>query len=429
MSGSDEKNEEGQGRQPYSQYQLELYMGAILGGRKPITTTDPNKLEQEARKSMSPEGFNYVFGGAGEQATMEANRLAFRQWKLIPRFLRGSTAPRDLSIKLFGQTYNTPLLMAPIGVQAAYHPSGEKGVASACAALNVPYIYSTASSMVLEDVVASTTTTTPTSSSAPPSPPKWFQLYWPLDDEITASLLGRARAAGCTALVVTLDTFTMAWRPLDLDAGFLPFAKGEGNALGFSDPVFRHKFAEKFDGDTPETNVMAASLFWTGEVFSGQGHTWEDLATLRRLWGHGPIVLKGVLSVEDALLAAEHRFDGIVVSNHGGRQLDGVLPSLEMLPEIVDAVGHRLTVIFDSGIRTGADILKALSLGAKAVFVGRPIIYGLGIAGAEGAQHVLAGLLADLDQSMGLAGVKAVEALNRSMLRRINYGGDIKSSL
>jgi len=325
--------------------------------------------------------------------------------------------------------------MAPVGVQAAYHPDGEKGVATACASLGVPFIYSTAATTPLEDVAsaadASLNATGDVNADAksPPRAPRWFQLYWPLDDAITASLLERARAAGCDVLVVTLDTFTMSWRPLDLDGGYLPFALGEGNALGFSDPVFRRKFAAQFDGDAIEDNVMMASRFWLSEVFSGHAHRWEDLATLRRLWGDGPIVLKGVLSVQDAEMAVRCGMDGIVVSNHGGRQMDGAVPSLEVLTEIVDAVGDRLTVLFDSGIRTGVDVLKALSLGAKAVLVGRPVIYGLGAAGTDGARHILAGLLADIDQSMGLAGVQSVPELNRSILRKINYGGDVKSSL
>lgn len=177
--------------------------------------------------------------------------------------------------------------MAPIGVQSAYHTDAEKGVATACASLNVPFIYSTASSTSLEEVV----------TSLPADSSRWFQLYWPRDEDITASLLSRARVAGCEVLVVTLDTFTMAWRPLDLDGGFLPFAVGEGNALGFSDPVVQKKFADRFDGAAVEDNVVAASRFWAGEVFSGHAHRWEDLATLRRLWGERPIVLKGVLSV------------------------------------------------------------------------------------------------------------------------------------
>lgn len=325
--------------------------------------------------------------------------------------------------------------MAPIGVQGAYHPDGEKGVATACASLGVPFIYSTASTTPLEDVAAAADlAVNPSASAEEPQPPaaaapRWFQLYWPLSDALTASLLSRARAAGCTALVVTLDTFTMSWRPLDLDTGYLPFATGEGNALGFSDPVFRKMFAEQTDGDAVEDNVVMASRAWLAEVFSGHAHRWEDLATLRRLWGDGPIVLKGVLSVQDAEMAVACGMDGIVVSNHGGRQLDGAVPSLEMLPEIVDAVGDRITVLFDSGVRTGADVLKALALGAKAVLVGRPVIYGLGVAGSEGARHVLAGILADVDQSMGLAGVQKVAELNRGILRKLNYGGDVKSSL
>ncbi|KAL2158571.1 hypothetical protein VTH06DRAFT_4338 [Thermothelomyces fergusii] len=440
MTGAQRKDGDGgEERPPYGQYQLDLYAQAMIGGNKPVVTTDPNKLEQAARQAMSPEAFNYVFGGAGEQATMHANRLAFRQWKLIPRMLR-PTVPRDLRVQLFGKTYVTPLLMAPVGVQAAYHPDGEKGVATACASLGVPFIYSTAATTPLEDVAAAADASLGSSSSGREEPssspsagapraPRWFQLYWPLDDAITASLLGRARAVGCDVLVVTLDTFTMSWRPLDLDAGYLPFARGEGNALGFSDPVFRKKFAAHFDGDAVEDNVVAASRFWLGEVFSGHAHRWEDLATLRRLWGDGPIVLKGILSVHDAEMAARYGVDGIVVSNHGGRQMDGAVPSLEVLPEIVDAVGDKLTVLFDSGIRTGADVLKALALGAKAVLVGRPVIYGLGAAGTDGARHVLAGLLADVDQSMGLAGVQRVSELNRGILRKINYGGDVKSSL
>ncbi len=323
--------------------------------------------------------------------------------------------------------------MAPVGVQGAYHSDGEKGVATACASLGVPFIYSTASTTPIEDVASAADSSLNPEGEGGDQPqqtaPRWFQLYWPLSDAVTASLLTRARAAGCTVLVVTLDTFTMSWRPLDLDGGYLPFVTGQGNALGFSDPVFRKQFAELSGGDAVEDSVVMASRAWLAEVFSGHAHSWEDLATLRRLWGDGPIVLKGVLSVEDARMAVECGMDGIVVSNHGGRQLDGAVPSLEMLPEIVEAVGDKLTVLFDSGIRTGADVLKALALGAKAVLVGRPVIYGLGAAGTDGARHVLAGLLADVDQSMGLAGVKNVAELNPSILRKINYGGDVKSSL
>lgn len=311
--------------------------------------------------------------------------------------------------------------MAPVGVQAAYHQDRELGVAEACAELGVPFTLSTASTTTIEEVASS-------SSSAPAQPDRWFQLYWPQDDEITASLLRRAKAGGCSVLVVTLDTFTMAWRPLDLDGGFLPFIQGSGVEIGLSDPVFRRKFSEATDGESPEDNPLLAAQAWIREAFSGHAHSWEDLALLRKHW-EGPIVLKGILSAEDARMAVRHGVDGIIVSNHGGRQLDGAVPSLEVLPEIVDAVGKQVTVLFDSGIRTGADIVKALSLGAKAVMVGRPVMYGLGIAGKDGAKHVLAGFLAELDQTLGLCCVKSVAELNRGMLRRLAYGGDVKSSL
>ncbi|KAL1868738.1 hypothetical protein Daus18300_005872 [Diaporthe australafricana] len=414
MAGSDDNGED---RPPFGEYQLELYKNGVLLGEPPVVTTNPNGLEAQARKAMAPGPFNYIYGGAGEAATMEANRLAFRQWKIIPRVLR-PTVPRDLSVKLFGKTYSSPIIMAPVGVQAAYHQDRELGVAEACTELGVPFTLSTASTSTIEEAAAASG-----DGSA-----RWFQLYWPQDDEITASLLGRARAGGYSVLVVTLDTFTLAWRPLDLDGGFLPFVQGQGIEIGLSDPVFRRKFAAANEGDAPEDSPLLAAQAFIREAFSGHAHSWEDLALLRKHWD-GPIVLKGILSAEDARMAVRHGVDGIIVSNHGGRQLDGAVPSLEVLPEIVDAVGKEVTVLFDSGIRTGADIVKALCLGAEAVLVGRPVIYGLGIAGKDGAKHVLAGLLAELDQTLGLCCVRSVAELNRGMLRRLAYGGDVKSSL
>lgn len=306
--------------------------------------------------------------------------------------------------------------MAPVGVQSIFHEDKETGLASVCGEIGVPYILSTASSSTIEDVAA-----------ANRNGPRWYQLYWPQDNDITQSLLRRAKAEGYKVLVVTLDTWALAWRPADLDGAYVPFMKGVGNATGFSDPVFREKFAKKFDGATPEQKVIEASQEWVGDVFSGAAHTWEQISLLRETWD-GPIVLKGIQHPEDAKLALEAGVDGIIVSNHGGRQLDGAVGSLEMLPEIVEAVGDKLTVLFDSGIRTGVDIIKALSLGAKAVLVGRPAIYGLAVAGKRGAKQVLQGILADLDQSMGLAGITNIEGCNKSMIRRVQYGGDVKSS-
>jgi len=298
--------------------------------------------------------------------------------------------------------------MAPVGVQTIFHTDKETGLAQVCGEVGVPFILSTASSSTIEEVAAASTG------------PKWYQLYWPKDHTITKSLLNRAKSQGFKVLVVTLDTWTLAWRPADLDSGYIPFVTGVGNQIGFSDPEFRSKFASKHDGAMPEDSVLHASQEWLRDVFSGSSQSWEDLKLLREAWD-GPIVLKGIQHPEDAKLAIEAGCDGIIVSNHGGRQLDGAVGSLDMLPQIVEAVGDKIPVLFDSGIRTGADIIKALSLGAKAVLVGRPVIYGLAIAGMKGAKQVLQGLLADLDQSMGLAGIKDIKGCNQSILRNVQH--------
>ncbi|KUJ22348.1 oxidoreductase [Mollisia scopiformis] len=388
----------------YGAFQNELYRAGMFHHCLPVVTTDPRKLEEQAKGAMKPTAYNYVAGGAGERATMDANRLAFRQWKLVPRMLRPTTH-RDLTIKLFGETYESPILMAPIGVQTIFHKDKETGLSEVCSEIGVPYVLSTASSSSIEEV-----------AKANGKGPRWYQLYWPQDDDVTISLLKRAKANGYKVLVVTLDTWALAWRPADLDGAYIPFMKGVGNRNGFADPVFREKFRKKFNAE-PEERVTEASEEWIGDVFSGAAHSSDEIALLKKHWD-GPIVLKGIQHPEDAKLAVEHGCDGIVVSNHGGRQLDGAVGSLEMLPEIVEAVGDKLTVIFDSGIRTGVDVIKALSLGAKAVFVGRPAIYGLAIGGKQGAKQVLQGILADVDQSMGLAGIVNIAGCNRSMLRR-----------
>ena len=334
-------------KKSYGSYQNQLYSEGLLAGRLPRVTTDPNKLEEQARSKLALGAYNYVAGGAGERATMDANRLAFRQWKVIPRMLMDTTK-RDLGVELFGERYDTPVLMAPVGVQAIFNEAKEIGLSKACADINVPYIMSTASSSTIEEVAA-----------ASGAGPRWFQLYWPQDNEITQSILKRAQDGGFKVLVVTLDTWSLAWRPADLDQAYIPFFKGVGNQVGFSDPVFRKKFAESNDGKTPEEDIGKASQAWIASVFAGKSHTWEGLAKLRETW-KGKIVLKGIQHVDDAKKAVEVGMDGIIVSNHGGRQLDGAVGSLEMLPEIAEAVGDKITVLFDSGIRTGVDIIKAL---------------------------------------------------------------------
>ena len=269
------------------------------------------------------------------------------------------TTHRDLTVEIFGEKFDSPLFIAPVGVQTIFHQDKEVGVAEVAAEIGVPYILSTASSSSIEDVAKASGTGT-----------RWYQLYWPQDDEITISLLQRARRNGYKVLVVTLDTWALSWRPWDLDNAYVPFASGIGDQTGFSDPVFRRKFTEKHHKEI-EDDVFLASREWEADVFSGAAHTWEQLELLKREWD-GPIVLKGIQHVDDAKMAVEAGMQGIIVSNHGGRQLDGAIGSLEVLPEIVEAVGDKITVLFDSGIRTGVDVIKALCLGAKGVLIGRP---------------------------------------------------------
>ena len=283
---------------------------------------------------------------------------------------------------ILGTQYPTPILIAPVGVQAIFHEDAETGVASIAAELGVPYILSTASSRTIEEVA------TASGSEAH----RWFQLYWPQDDSITKSLLSRAEKENYKVLVVTLDTWALSWRPWDLDAAYVPFMKGIGNQTGFSDPVFRRKFQEKH-GKEVEEDVHNAALEWQSDVFSGAAHTWDQVQFLRDNW-KGPIVLKGIQHPEDAKRAVEVGVQGIIVSNHGGRQMDGAMGSLEMLPECVEAVEGKIEVLFDSGIRTGVDVIKAMCLGASGVLIGRPWVYGLGIAGKAGAKAALQGLLA-----------------------------------
>lgn len=286
-----------------------------------------------------------------------------------------------MNVELFGEKYSSPVLFGPVGVQSIFHEEKEMGVAEMAAEIDVPFVLSTASSSSIEEVAL-----------ANGNGSRWFQLYWPHDEELTESLLKRAKDHGYKVLVVTLDTPTLGWRPADLDEAYVPFAMGLGNQNAFTDPVLRRQFKEQH-GKEVEEDIILASHFWESKIFRKETHTWEQLKHLQRYW-EGPIVLKGIQHIEDAKLARQYGVQGIIVSNHGGRQLDGAIASLDVLPEIAQAVGDQLTVLFDSGIRTGSDIIKALCLGAKAVLIGRPYIYGLAIDGKQGARDVMLNLLA-----------------------------------
>jgi isopentenyl diphosphate isomerase/L-lactate dehydrogenase-like FMN-dependent dehydrogenase len=376
---------------PYSSFASEIYVNGMAGIR-PELGTDPSTLEDAAREAMAPEPFWYVAGAAGSGATARANRAAFDRYRIVPRMLTGAT-DRDLSTTVLGTAMPAPIITAPVGVQSIVHPQAELAVARAAAELGLPMTLSTVSSYPLEEVAA-----------ASASGARWFQLYWPHDEQVCLSFLERAKAAGFSTLLVTLDTWLLGWRPHDLDHAYLPFLTGEGLATYFTDPAFCAGL------EKPPSEDLAAALMRWLPMFSGADHTWADVAFLREHWD-GPIALKGVQHVEDARRAVDAGVDGIVVSNHGGRQVDGAMASLDALPAIAQAVGDRLDVLFDSGIRTGADIVKAVALGAKAVLVGRPWVYGLALGGQDGVRHVLRSLLADLDLTMALSGHRTLADL------------------
>lgn len=374
---------------PFSAYGAEIYLGATAC-RVPALPTDPGRLEDAARGVLADEPFFYVAGGAGSGATMRANRAAFDRYGLVPRMLRGNTA-RDWSTTVLGTAMPAPVLLAPIGVQSLLHPDGELACARAAAELGVPMVLSTAASYTTEEVAAA-------ADSTPTGPgPRWYQLYWPIEDAVTVSLLGRARAAGFTVLVVTLDTWLLGWRPHDLDNAYLPFLRGIGAAIPFSDPAFRAGLAQ------PPEDDLAAAVRHRQRMFQGDAKHWDRLDLIREHWD-GPIVVKGIQHVDDALRAVELGMDGVIVSNHGGRQVDRALGALHALPGIVAAVGERAAVLFDSGVRTGADAAVALALGADAVLLGRPVAYGLALGGQDGVRHVLRCVLAELDITLALAG-------------------------
>ena len=385
---------------PYGDFQLEIYL-AGLGGTVPALPVSFAELEERAARALPPSVLSYVAGGAGDERTQRANAAAFGRWGLMPRMLVGASE-RDLSVDLFGVRLPSPVFMAPIGVLGlcTQDGHGDLAAAEAAAALNVPMVASTLSADPLEEVAARCGDT-----------PSFFQLYTPTDRELAASLVNRAEQAGFKGIVVTLDTWVTGWRPRDLATSNFPQLRGFCLANYTSDPVFRSRLAQP-----PEANPMAAVAHWAG-IF-GNPLTWDDLAWLRSLTDL-PLILKGICHAGDARRALDAGADGIYVSNHGGRQANGGLPALDCLPDVVAAADGK-PVLFDSGIRSGADIVKALALGATAVGIGRPYAYGLALGGAKGAEHVLRCLLAEADLIMAVDGYPSLADLTPDALRRVS---------
>ncbi|MFC7045973.1 lactate 2-monooxygenase [Halobacteriaceae archaeon GCM10025711] len=383
---------------PYGRLrQVEVYTAGMLSGESPALPVSFEDLEAAAMDALGPEAHAYVAGGAGSENTVDRNRSALDRWRIVPRMLR-DVAERDLSVDLFGRTLPVPVLLAPIGVQSIVHDDAELATARAAADLDVPFVLSTVSSEPMEDV-----------ADELGDAPGWFQLYWPTDRDLAESFVRRAEDAGYEAIVLTLDTPLMGWRERDVEQAYLPFLDAEGVANYFTDPVFR----DGLSVDPEEQPQVAVQRFI--DVFGNPSLTWADVEHLREFTDL-PIVLKGVLHPDDARKAVDHGADAVIVSNHGGRQVDGAIGAAEALPRVVRAVNGDVPVLFDSGVRRGADAVKAIALGADAVLLGRPYVYGLALAGEDGVREVLRNFLADLDVTLGLCGQSSVAGLDRSLL-------------
>jgi L-lactate dehydrogenase (cytochrome) len=415
--------------------QNEVYRAGVFG-HHPLVPVAARKLQTRAKQALNARAYAYVAGGAGDEATQRDNRAAFDRWAVVPRVLR-DVSSRDSSVELFGRRLPGPLLLGPVGALELVHDDADLAVARAAASVGVPMVFSNQASVSMEQCAA-----------AMGDAPRWFQLYWSTSDELVESLVGRAEAAGCDAIVVTLDTTMLGWRPRDLDLGHLPFALGKGIAQYTSDPVFRRLVVERVANAGPREPqprptpaavkaLVGMARAWPGSfrdnlrsplpraavetflsIYSRPSITWTDLAWLRsrtRL----PILLKGVLHPDDARRALDEGVDGVVVSTHGGRQVDRSIAALDALPEVVGAVAGRAPVLLDSGIRSGADAFVAVALGASAVLLGRPYVWGLALAGEDGVKQVISDVLGEFDLMLGLTGHTAVEQVSPEILRRV----------
>lgn len=415
--------------------QKQIYVDGMAGKRSAVPVRY-ERLEEKARAKLSPEAYAYIAGGAGSGTTMRANRRAFQNYALTGRMM--AAAPKvDLEITLFGRKYPTPLFAAPIGVLEMADKRADLAVAEGCRSLGIPVIFSNQASVPMEACAA-----------ALGKSPRWFQLYWSKSDALTESLVRRAEACGCEAIVLTLDTTSLGWRPEDLDLAYLPFLRAMGIAQYTSDPIFQKITEENLrkkdkDGPKPPVNLTTLrNLFkvcrnYPGGFFrnlsSGRGLTgvrtfidiymrpelrWADIARLRQMTDL-PVLVKGIHHVEDALAALDAGADGMIVSNHGGRQIDGGIGALTALDEIAQKIDGKVPVLFDSGIRCGADAIKAMALGADAVLIGRPYVYGLSLAGAAGVRAVFEYFLAEMELQLSLMGIRSVRGLSREVISEV----------
>jgi lactate 2-monooxygenase len=376
--------------------QQQVFGAAVMGNRIDFPFSF-EEWEARARAALPEEAFWYIAGSAGGGDTYRANREAFERVKLRHRVLN-DVSDRDISTELIGARLSAPFALAPIGVQGIMHAEGDRAPAKAAAAAGIPFILSTVSSVTIEEIGQIMGPAT-----------RWFQLYPARSRDVASSMLSRAASAGYSAIFVTLDTPVLGWREQDLRLGHLPFLQGQGIVNYLSDPVFRSMLAKP-----PEEDPRAAIMHFLA-LFANPTYTWKDIAWLRTQTKL-PILLKGVVHPDDARNAVDNGVDGIVVSNHGGRQLDGGIGTLDALPPVVEAVKGSIPVLVDSGVRRGADVVKALALGARAVLLGRPYAYAMAAHGEQGVSHLIRTMMAEIDLSLALSGVTSISAVNRELI-------------
>jgi lactate 2-monooxygenase len=385
----------------WSNYQSEIYRRGREDGTLPLWACNMLELERLAIDTLEPAARGYIVASAGDGRTARSNRAAFDEWAIVPRMLRGVSAP-DTSTEIAGRSIPAPLALAPVGVQTLAHPDGETATARAAQATGIPYCHSQAATVSFEEIAQAT-----------PSSRRWTQLYWVREPDTVVSFLSRAETAGFDTLILTVDTPVLGWRPSDLDRAFLPFAQGIGIANYTTDSHYMNHARASLIGD----DTTVAPRYWE-RVFPHPALDWAEAATLRALW-NGPIFIKGIQHPDDAQRALQAGFDGIIVSNHGGRQIDSAIGALHSLPGIRRAVGPDVPVLFDSGLRTGADLFTAIALGANAGMLGRAFLYGLALGGSAGVEHVIRSVMAEFELIMMLAGAHTVSDITPELLSRV----------
>ena len=416
--------------------QKEIFMRG-MGNRKPLIPVAFSELEARAKEVLSEENFASIVGGAGKEQGMVNNEEAFSKWRIMPRMLNDVSSP-DLSIEMFGRKLASPLMLAPVGVIEIAHKKADIAVARAAAKTQTPFIISSQASYTTEQITAEMG-----------DAPRWFQLYWGRSDALMESFVDRAEQSGCEAIVLTVDTKLAGWRVRDLDLGHLPYLRGKGIAQYTSDPVFKQLIHEPLSAPIqkpkPSLGAIATLLalnwryegnffknLFTGlplkavrkfvDIFTNTALNWDDLIKLREATKL-PILIKGILHPQDAQKALDHGVDGIIVSNHGGRQIDYNIAAIEALPDIVRVADGKVPVIMDSGVRSGADMFIAMALGASAVCIGRPYVYGLALKGAQGVEEVIKNMLAEFELTMRLSGCSRVGEISKGHLWRDSEEG------